>query len=72
MKLVTSVRVLRAISIMVGTGEAVCGCDSKTAHSSSLFSCSDSPVGHGVGDELAVKADGGELKMMLFRVGGLV
>lgn len=50
-KSVDSGRVLKSVTMAVGAGDSVGGCDSKMARKSALFSCA---LGYWMGDELAV------------------
>ena len=57
MELTDSELVSRAVTMLIGAGDTVGGCDSKTARNGALFSCL---VGYGVigvGDELSVVGD---------------
>lgn len=70
MELADSERVLMAGIMVEGTGDSVCGCDSKMAGGSAHFSCFVGCGDSGVGDELAVGVRAGGCKMMTLGVSG--
>lgn len=62
-------RILRAVTMVVGTGDSVCRCNSKKSHGRALFRCPEEYGFIGEGDELEVVGDAGGCEMTSLRVG---
>lgn len=71
MKPAISERVSRAVTMEVGAGDPIGGCDSKTARNSALFPGPVLAGGCESCGELALVERVGDLKTVLLRVGGL-
>ena len=69
MKPAVAGRILRAVTMIVGTWDSVCRCDSKNSHGRALFWCPEEYGFIGVGDELEVVEGAGGCEMTSLRVG---